>query len=66
MKRIRKTTLLLAAIALFGCGPSAEQREQWSIEGCLEGNAKANGMPKTVKEFEEARKYCQDVHRGKY
>jgi hypothetical protein len=53
-------------IFLAGCGPSSEQKEQWAVEACLEGNAKVNGLPRTVKESEDARRYCLDVYRGKY
>jgi hypothetical protein len=66
MTSAKTISLLIFMICLTSCGPSSEQKEQWAIEGCLEGNAKANGMPQTVKEFEEARKYCRDVYKGKY
>ena len=53
-------------LLLSGCGPSNEKVEQGVVEACLEGNARMNGVPKTVKESEAARKYCVDVYRGKY
>ncbi len=56
----------LTLLQIVGCGPSSEQKEQWAIESCLEGNAKVNGIPKTVQESEAARKYCLEVYKGKY
>jgi hypothetical protein len=65
MGKITKN-IFIVVIFLYGCGPSSEQKEQWGIEACMEGNSEVNGMPKTVKDYEEARKYCKDVVRGKY
>ena len=58
--------ILIIALGAFisGCGPSAEQREQWAVEACMKGYADVRGMPKSPSEYEDARKYCVQVHRG--
>ena len=66
MKILVALICILSFLQISGCGPSSQQKEQWAIESCLEGNAKVNGIPKTVQESEAARKYCLEVYRGKY